>query len=155
MVHPCIPPLLELANPIAESLNLEIVHAVFQTNHNPPILRIDIRSRQGSTGLDHCEQMSHALEEALEQQSFLLEAYVLEVSSPGVPEVLTTDQEFISFKGFPVVLAVQTPKQGLQHYQGSLLARDDTQVIINQKGRSLKFPRHQVTQVRLVETLDQ
>jgi ribosome maturation factor RimP len=155
MVHPCIPPLLEIANPIAESLNLEIVHAVLQTNYNPPILRIDIRSQDGSTGLDHCEQMSRALEEALEQQSFLLEAYVLEVSSPGVPEILTTDQEFISFKGFPVLLAVQTPNNGVQSYRGSLLGRDDTHITINQKGRPLKFPRQQVTQVRLVETLDQ
>jgi len=64
MVHPCIPPLLEIANPIAESLNLEIVHAVLQTNYSPPILRIDIRSQDGSTGLDHCEQMSRALEDA-------------------------------------------------------------------------------------------
>jgi len=154
MVHPCIPPLLEIANPIAESLNLEIVHAVLQTNFNPPILRIDIRSQDGSTGLDHCEQMSRALEDALEQQSFLLEAYVLEVSSPGVPDVLTTDQEFISFKGFPVSVGVQTPNAGVQLHRGNLLGRDETHIIINQKGRSLKFPRQQVTQVRLVETLD-
>lgn len=154
MVHPCIPPLLEIANPIAESLNLEIVHAVLQTNFNPPVLRIDIRSQDGSTGLDHCEQMSRALEDALEQQSFLLEAYVLEVSSPGVPDVLTTDQEFMSFKGFPVSVGVQTPNAGVQFHRGNLLGRDDTHIIINQKGRSLKFPRPQVTQVRLVDTLD-
>ncbi|MEY2978323.1 MAG: ribosome maturation factor RimP [Prochlorotrichaceae cyanobacterium] len=154
MVHPCIPSVLEIANPIAESLNLEIVHAVFQTNYNPPILRIDIRYRQGHTGLEHCEQMSRALEEALEQQQTMREAYVLEVSSPGIPDVLTTDQEFISFKGFPVLLDVQPPIKGGHQHRGTLLGRDDAQITINQKGRLLKFPRTQVTQVRLVETLD-
>jgi ribosome maturation factor RimP len=82
------------------------------------------------------------------------EAYVLEVSSPGIPDVLTTDQDFISFKGFPVLLEVQPPIKGGNQHRGTLLGRDDTQITINQKGRLLKFPRTQVTQVRLIETLD-
>lgn len=153
MVHPCIPPVLDLANPIAAALNLEVVHAVFQTNHHPPVLRIDIRCREGNTSLEDCERMSRALEEALEQHQTLSESYVLEVSSPGIPEILTTDQEFISFKGFPVMVEVHTPTKGVQHHRGNLVARDDQQVIINQKGRSLKFDRQAVTQVRLVEEL--
>jgi ribosome maturation factor RimP len=154
MVHPCIPPILEIANPIAADLNLEVVHAVFQTNYNPPVLRIDIRCRDGNTGLEDCERMSRALEEALEQQNTLLESYVLEISSPGIPDLLSTDQEFISFKGFPVMVEVHVPGKGVQHHRGNLVSRDEHQVILNQKGRSLKFDRHTVTQVRLVEDVE-
>ena len=154
MVHPCIAPVLDIANPIAASLDLEVVHAVFQTNQSPPVLRIDIRNRQGHTGLEDCERMSRALDEALEQTDIVSEAYVLEISSPGVPDVLSTDQEFLSFKGFPVRIQIQDPEKGLREYRGNLLGRDETYVQINQKGRSLKLLREQVVQVRLVESLE-
>ena len=44
MTHPVIPQVLEIANPIAAELGLEVVGAVLQTNHNPPVLRIDVRN---------------------------------------------------------------------------------------------------------------
>lgn len=155
MVHPCIPPVLEIANPIAKELGLEVVHAVFQTNHNPPVLRLDIRNSLGQTGLEDCERMSRLLDEALEAAETITETYVLEISSPGVPEVLSTDQEFTSFKGFPVRVEVQDDSlKGTKHYQGNLLGRDETNVTINQKGRSLRLKRDQVLTVRLIEHLD-
>ncbi len=154
MVHPCIAPVLEIANPIAASLDLEVVNAVFQTNQSPPVLRIDVRSLEGNTGLEDCERMSRALDEALEQANTIPEAYVLEISSPGVPDILNTDQEFISFKGFPVMVQTRDSVKGLQDYRGNLLGRDATHVQLNQKGRALKLPREQVTLVRLIESLE-
>ena len=58
MTHPVIPAILELAQPIARGLGLEVVDAVFQTNKRPPTLRIDIRNLQQDTGLKDCEALS-------------------------------------------------------------------------------------------------
>ena len=85
MAHPVIPQVLEIATPLATELGLEVVDAVFQTNHSPPILRIDVRNlSQTDTSLNDCERMSIALGESLETSDTLPDAYVLEVSSPGV-----------------------------------------------------------------------
>lgn len=151
MVHPYIPAVLAIAEPLAESLDLEVVQAVFQTHTNPPTLRIDVRNRQDYTGLRDCEQMSRALEEALEQENTIPEAYVLEISSPGIPNHLQSDQDFLSFRGFPVAVQVEDPQQGSRSYRGSLLGRTETLVQINQKGKILSLPREQVTQVQLVD----
>jgi ribosome maturation factor RimP len=84
MTHPVIPQVIELATPVADKLGLEIVDAVFQTNHNPPVLRLDVRNRyHEDTGLDDCEQMSLALSDQLDTAELLPDAYVLEFPVPA------------------------------------------------------------------------
>jgi len=151
MTHPLIPQIIDLATPVAETLGLEIVGAVFHTNQNPPVLRVDIRNPQQDTGLDDCEQMSKALEERLDIADILPEAYVLEISSPGLSRMLTSDREFISFKGFPVIVKTFEAEKGNKEWIGQLISRDETAVYLNQKGRKITILRSLITQVQLDE----
>lgn len=151
MTHPLIPQIIDLAIPVAESLGLEVVGAVFQTNHRPPVLRVDIRNTERDTGLDDCEQMSRALEARLDEAGVIPDAYVLEVSSPGISRVLNTDREFISFKGFAVTVTTSESHAGHKEWTGQLIGRDDEAVHLSQKGRAIAIPRHLVTQVQLAE----
>lgn len=151
MTHPLIPQVLDLAAPVAASLGLEVVGAVFQTNQYPPILRVDIRNLQDDTGLDDCEQMSRALEAALDSANLIPDAYVLEVSSPGVSRSLMTDREFISFKGFPVTVTTVEPHDGHKSWTGLLIRRDDEAIYLNRKGRTIAIPRPLVNTVQLVD----
>jgi ribosome maturation factor RimP len=149
MSHPLIPQILDLAAPVAESLGLEVVGAVFHTNQSPPVLRIDIRNQMQDTGLEDCERMSQALDIALDESDFIPDAYVLEVSSPGVSRSLTTDREFISFKGFPVTVTTTEPYEGQKVRSGQLIRRDDTTLYLSQKGRSIAIPRDLIDAVQL------
>jgi ribosome maturation factor RimP len=151
MTHPLIPPLTELAVPVAESLGLEMVGMVFLTNQSPPVLRVDIRNLQHSTGLDDCEHMSRALEAALDEAGIIPDAYVLEVSSPGISRDLSSDRDFISFKGFGVMVTASEPHAGRREWVGNLIRRDEEAVYLNQKGRAIAVPRHLVTHVQLVD----
>jgi len=149
MTHPLVPQIIDLATPVAEQLGLEVVGAVFHTNHQPPILRVDIRNPEQETGLDDCERMSRALEISLDTSEIIPDAYVLEVSSPGISRQLLTDREFISFKGFPVVISTYQIHDGQQEWTGQLMRRDETTVYLNQKGRVVEIPRVLVTRVQL------
>jgi ribosome maturation factor RimP len=153
MTHPLVPQIIELATPLAEALGLELVGAVFQTSHHPPVLRVDIRNRTlgQDTSLDDCERMSHCLETTLDEIGVLQEEYVLEVSSPGVSRLLSTDREFISFKGFPVTVIASQPHAGHQEWTGQLIGRDEAMVYLSQKGRAIAIPRNVVAKVQLVE----
>ncbi|KJH70964.1 ribosome maturation factor RimP [Aliterella atlantica] len=151
MAHPLIPQIIELATPVAEQLQLEVVGAVFHTNQNPPILRVDIRNPQQDTGLDDCERMSRALEATLDEANIIADAYVLEISSPGISRQLTSDREFISFKGFAVIVATSEPFDGQQEWTGQLIRRDDNFVYLNQKGRAIAIPRSLISKVQLNE----
>jgi ribosome maturation factor RimP len=150
MAHPLIPQVLEVAAPVAETLGLEVVHAVFHTNQNPPVLRIDVRNQQADTGLVDCERMSRALEPILDE--LIPDQYVLEVSSPGISKLLTSDREFISFRGFPTMVTTSEPYQGHIYWEGNLIRRDETNVYISKKGRTISIPRTLITSVQLTES---
>lgn len=150
MVHPLIPQVLELVAPVAQELGLEVVEAVFHTNQSPPVLRINVRSLENEdTGLDDCEKMSQALEAVLDTTDFIPDAYVLEVSSPGVSAALETDRDFVVFKGFMVEVALAEEYKGKRQWVGQLVRRDDEAVVLSQKGKSISLPRDRVQTVEL------
>jgi ribosome maturation factor RimP len=153
MSHPIIPQVLELAAPVAAFLGLEVVSVMYYTHQSPPVLRIDIRNLQQDTGLEDCERMSRALEPVLDESDLFPDAaaYALEVSSPGVPGILETDREFVSFKGFPVLVTADTPHDGQTSWQGNLVGRDEALVRLTLKGRPIGIPRTLITSVQLVD----
>lgn len=155
MAHPLIPQILELATPVATGLGLEVVDAVFYTNQSPPVLRVDIRNpNQEDTGLEDCERMSQALEVELDAADLIPDAYVLEISSPGVSEVLTRDRDFIAFKGFPVKVVATEPYNGKTQWSGHLIRRDDQAVHLSLKGRAIAIPRPLIQAVQLTTATD-
>lgn len=149
MTHPIVPQIIDIATPIAESLGLEVVTVVFQTNKRPPVLRVDIRNLRADTSLDDCEKMSRALEAILDSSEIISVAYVLEISSPGISRELVSDREFISFKGFDVVVQTKETYLNQKELRGKLLSRDGQTVQINQKGKTIAIPREIVSKVRL------
>jgi ribosome maturation factor RimP len=151
MAHPLIPQITDLAIPVAATLGLDVVGVVFHTNQNPPVLRVDIRNLEEDTGLDDCERMSRALEAALDAADIIPDAYVLEVSSPGISRSLTSDREFISFKGFAVIVSTSEPFEGHKEWHGQLIRRDDMAVYLNQKGRTIAIPQALIARVQLDE----
>lgn len=151
MTHPLIPEIIDLAKPIAKKIGLEVVEINFQTNENPPILTVKIRNIEGDTSLNNCEQMSQLLEENLDSQEIIPFTYMLEVSSQGISKELITERDFITFKGFPVVVKTNTPYKNKQEWRGSLQGKNQESVSISQKGKIIKIPIELVTQVEFDE----
>lgn len=149
MTDPLIAKITALASPIASNLGLEVVEITFLTNQSPPVLRVEVRNPVDDTSLNDCEQMSRTLEAELDLAEMIPDAYVLEVSSPGISEQLTRDREYVSFKGFPVLVTTDPPYKGKQKWQGTLNRRDETTVYINQKGKLVKIPRDVIQVVEL------
>ena len=149
MTHSLVPQIIDLAKPIAQKLNLEVVDVVFQTNKNPPVLRLDIRNTLQDTGLEDCEQMSKVLEAQLDATALITGAYVLEVSSPGITRNLTTDREFITFTGFSVLIKTFAPYKNEKLWKGKLQGRDEKNVYLNQKGKTITIPRDLVAKVQI------
>ncbi len=153
MTHPLVPQIIDLATPLAEKLNLEVVDAVFQTNKNPPVVRIDVRNTLQDTGLEDCEQMSKALDAQLEATDLITGSYILEVSSPGITRNLTTDREFITFKGFSVIVKTFAPYKNQKLWKGKLQGRDENNVYLNQKGKIITIPQDLVAKVQIDDVI--
>ncbi|MEM6501337.1 MAG: ribosome maturation factor RimP [Cyanobacteria bacterium P01_C01_bin.89] len=151
MTHPLIPTIIDLATPIASELGLEVVNAAFHTNQSPPVLRLEVRNPGTDTSLDNCEKMSRALEAQLDEHESVPDSYVLEVSSPGLSNLLESDRDFASFKSFAVAVDLTEPHKGKRHWEGTLVGRDDDHVRLSQKGRVVKLPRSLVQAVQLAD----
>lgn len=150
MSHPLIPQILQIAEAIAPNLGLEVVDIVIHTHKSPAVIRVDIRNSQQHTGLEDCERMSNALESALDEADIIPHAYVLEVSSPGIDRQLTSDREFIAFRGFTVTVSAGSHYEGKDKWTGQLVGRDPTTVTLSLKGKLIALPREIVTKVELI-----
>ncbi len=117
-------------------------------------MQVQIRQQGGGdVSLDDCARFSGSMEDALEASPVLSESYVLEISSPGIDEYLSSDKDFLSFRSFPVevcFLAKGTKER--QSFEGLLLERSEQHVHINIKGRIKKIPREDVNYVRLTSS---
>ena len=73
----------ELLMPIAEVSQVEIYDVEYVKEGSDYYLRAYIDKPEGVNILD-CENVSRALSEALDKADFIPDAYILEVSSPGL-----------------------------------------------------------------------
>ncbi len=151
MTHPLIPQIIELVTPIVQEMGLEVVDVVFQTNKRPPVLRVDIRNPNTDTSLDDCERVSRILETTLDETALIPGAYVLEISSPGISRNLSSERDFIAFKGFAIKVTTNPPYLDKKEWQGRLQGRDKQAVYLNQKGRAMAIPCSVITQVQLAD----
>jgi len=149
--HPLTPDLQALASQRAADHGLEVRGVQLLTHRLPLTVQVLVqRIDGGDVTLDACAAFSGPLGEALDASGLLdSHDWVLEVSSPGIGELLLTERDFTSFRGFPVEVVSLLPEGGEQHRDGLLLGRDDQSVQLNVRGRRLLLPRERVLRVRL------
>ena len=120
------------------------------THLSPMTLELQIRHSSGSdVSLDDCAGFSRVFGDALETSSLLTEAYVLEISSPGIGEQLSTERDFKTFRGFPVEVLHSGKDDSEQRLEGLLLERNEEDLQINIHGRIKRIRRRDVIAVRL------
>jgi len=151
MAHPRIPELEALVRQQLEAAGF-VLHGLQLFSHRIPLtLQVLVQRADGSDiSLDDCAGVSAPLGEVIEAAGLLADAYVLEVSSPGVSEVLQDDRDFRSFRGFPVEVHSRDASGKDQRREGLLLERNAEAVLLNVRGRTTRIPRDSVITVRLV-----
>ena len=141
----------QLAGGIAAAHGCALVAVHWLSHRIPVTLQITVQRSDGSDiSLDECAGLSAPLSEAIDAAGLLTDAYVLEISSPGIGEELSSDRDFRSFRGFPVAVVYTDAKGAEQRSEGLLLERDDETIRLNRRGRVKSIPRSDVIGVYLV-----
>ena len=151
MPHPLLPELERLAQLAVAAAGFELKGVHLFTHRIPMTVQVLVQRTDGSDiSLDECASLSAPLGEAIEAAEWLGDAYVLEVSSPGVSDNLRDDRDFRSFRGFPIEVICRDD-QGLEvRREGLLLERDAKDLHLNVRGRTQLIPRDAVIRVSLV-----
>ena len=99
--------------------------------------------------LSMCHRMMYEAFELRESDLAVVTRYEIIVASPGIGEVLRSDRDFVSFKGFTVSVSTTEIFKKKTAFEGTLVERTEEYVSISQKGRLIKVPRNVIAEVRL------
>ena len=143
----------KLAVPILEKKGFELVDVEYVKEGASWYLRLYI-DKEGGVGIDECVDVSRELDAQLDDD-MTEQAYILEVSSPGLDRVLKHDHEYVKYKGRIVDVKLFKAVDGVKEFQGTLqgLDENDNVTIITEDNRTLAFNRKDIATTRLAVIL--
>ena len=140
---------------VAYEWNFEICSFKIHTNQNPIVLEVTIKKTNGEDiSLDDCALFNNPASEKIENSNLLNCSYVLEISSQGVSDELTSDRDFKTFKGFPVNVELNQKNSKIKFLNGLLYEKSNDYLAINIKGRIKKIPFDEVLKISLCTLKD-
>lgn len=125
--------ILELAEPLAEALGLEIVR-VRVMGGKKTTCQIMTERLDGDVSVGDCARLSRALSAVFEEVDPIADEYDLEVSSPGIDRPLTTLAHFARWEGFEAKLELDRLVEGRKRYRGLLAGVEGEAVLIDLAG---------------------
>ena len=139
---------------VANERNLEIYGLNIQTNQNPIAIEITIKKTNGDDiSLDDCALFNTPASDEIEKSNLLNCSYVLEISSQGVSDELTSERDFKTFKGFPVNVELNQNSK-IKFLNGLLYEKSNDYLAINIKGKIKKIPFDEVLKISLCTLKD-
>ena len=142
--------LKDLLKKAAIERDLEICCLNIQTNKNPIIIEIIIKKTNGDdVSLDDCALFNTPASDEIEKSNLLNCSYVLEISSQGVSDELTSERDFKTFKGFPVNVELNQKNSKIKFLSGLLYEKSKDYLAINIKGRIKTIPFDEVLRISL------
>lgn len=140
---------------VAKEYDFEICSLDIQTNQNPIILQITIKKTNGNDiSIDDCSKFNTPASNAIENSNLLNCSYVLEISSQGVSDELTSERDFKTFKGFPVNVELNQKNSKIKNLNGLLYEKSKDYLAINIKGKIKKIPFNEVLRISLCTLKD-
>ena len=140
---------------VANEWDFEICSLNLQTNQHPIVIEIIIKKTNGDDiSLDDCALFNNPAAEEIENANLLNCSYVLEISSQGVSDELTSERDFKTFKGFPVNVELNQKNSKIKFLNGLLYEKSNDYLAINIKGRIKKIPFDEVLKISLCTLKD-
>ena len=138
----------ELLIPILEKYEFELVDVEYVKEAGTWYLRAYIDKPEGVNILD-CENVSRALSEALDKADFIPDAYILEVSSPGLGRTLKKDKHLQKSIGEEVEIKLFKPIDKCKEFSGILESFNADNITITENGSPRTFARADIALIRL------
>ena len=139
----------ELLIPIIEENGFELVDVEYVKEGSSWYLRAYI-DKPGGITVDDCEKVSRKLSDLLDEKDYIDEAYILEVSSPGLGRPLKKDKDFERSIGEEVEVRTFRPIRHQKEFTGILKAYDKEKIIIEmEEQEQMEFERSQIALIRL------
>ncbi len=134
--------------PIAEENGVEIYDVEYVKEGSDFYLRAYIDKPEGVNIID-CENVSRALSEALDKEDFIPDAYILEVSSPGLGRTLKKDKHLQKSLGQEIEIKLYKPIDKCKEFAGVLDSFDAETITILEGESKRTLTRSDIALIRL------
>ncbi len=138
----------DLLLPIAEKLGITPVDVEYLKEAGEYYLRVFI-DKEGGVTIEDCETVTRELNLLLDREDYISEAYILEVSSPGLGRVIRRPRDFEYARGREVELHTYRPVNGKKDFTGILGEKEGKTVILETEEGPLSFDQGDISVIRL------
>ena len=139
----------ELLLPMMEENGFELVDVEYVKEGGSWYLRAYI-DKPGGIAINDCELISRALSDKLDEEDFIEDSYILEVSSPGLGRPLKKEKDFIRSMGKDVDVRLYRQIDKQKEFTGALSAYDENTVTLTMEDGSLMvFEKPEIALIRL------
>ena len=139
----------ELIAPIIEQNPFELVDVEYVQEGGTWYLRAYI-DKPGGITVDDCEVVSRALSDLLDKHDFIEDAYVLEVSSPGLGRPLKKEKDFARSIGEEVDVRTFRAISHQKEFTGILRDYDKEKIVLEMEDQELlEIARADIALIRL------
>ncbi|MCH5250640.1 MAG: ribosome maturation factor RimP [Lachnospiraceae bacterium] len=137
-----------ILSPIVERFGVEIYDIEYVKEGSDWYLRAYI-DKPGGVNINDCENVSRALSDELDKEDFIKDAYILEVSSPGLGRALKKDKHLEKSLGEEVELKLYKPIDKQKEFGGILKAYDADTITVTIDNEEKIFARTDIAIIRL------
>ncbi len=139
----------ELVMPIIERFGYELWDVEYVKEGSDYYLRI-YADKEGGFTVDDCEAVSRAIDPLLDEEDFISDAYILEVSSPGLTRKLVKDRDFDRSIGRLIRINLYKAVDGEKSFVGNLKEYDNENLTVEITADNIvTIPRNNISMVRL------
>ena len=119
----------EIIGPVIEDMGFELVRVRLMSGKEQT-LQVMAQKPDGSIEVDECADISTAISAVLDVEDPIVEAYTLEVSSPGIDRPLTRLKDFDLWAGYEAKLETTELVDGRRRFKGALAGTENDEVLI-------------------------
>lgn len=139
----------QLVMPILQANNFELYDVEYVKEVGSWYLRVYI-DKEGGITVEDCELVSRAMNEILDAKDYIPDAYIFEVSSPGLGRQLKKDKHLAKSIGEEVEIKTFKAINKRKDFDGILCDFDKDKLIIElEDGSKMEFARADIAMVRL------
>jgi ribosome maturation factor RimP len=138
MTLPDLDKLTALITPEAEALGFALVRVAWfetggQGSDEPTLQVMAERPETRQLNIDDCSALSHRISDLFDELDPIVEAYRLEVSSPGIDRPLTRLADFVDWAGHEAKVELAEPMDGRKNIRGNLAGVDGDIVLMDDR----------------------
>ncbi len=141
----------KIAADVCERHGVYVYNTEYKKEGSEYYLRLYI-DKDGGVTIEDCENVSREISPMLDDLTFIKEAYIFEVSSPGIDRALTRDWHFEKVMGEDIDIKLFAPIDGMKEISGKLTKYEDGAITVVVNDKEIIIEKGKAASVRLAFT---